>query len=139
MTTEQLFLIFIIVEMIQMFLLVISSWRTQKDINRLVSDPEFGGNILSNGVHGFIRELSKDKEKQEAFFGLIQIMGQAALEGVRGSTAVKPVKLKGWAKIFEPLVNSPDVQGMIAEKLAGTIKNVGEKGAEKAAEQSGWV
>lgn len=137
---EWLLTVLVIIELIEMTSLAWSSRKTQKDIEALVHDPNFGGSILSNGVHGFIKALAEDKEKQQAFFGLIQIMGQAALEGARGSAAVKPVKLKGWAKIFEPLVNSPEIQQMAAEKLGSMMKTAGEAGAKKAAETvtEGW-
>lgn len=136
MDVETLVFVFILVESVQMAGILWNTRQTNKLIRGLMEDPSIGGSVLSNGLHGFIQELAKSKEKQEAFFGLVQIMGQAALEGVRGSTAVKPVKLKGWAKIFEPLVNSPEVQGMIAEKLGETLKKTGEAGVEQATK--GW-
>lgn len=117
-----------IIQCLEMYLLLRSSRDTNEKLDNL-------GHLMSDGVHQWIADLAQDKEKQEAFFGLIQIMGQAALEGVRGATAGKPVKLRGWAKVFEPLVNSPEIQAMIAERLGQTIQATGKAGAKAAADK----
>jgi hypothetical protein len=90
-------------------------------------------------MHGFIMELHEDPKKQEAFFGLMAAIGNAAVQGIRGGpggVAPKPVKLKGWMKLFEPFINNPEVQGMVADKVAGFVKSTGEAGVEQAV--SGW-
>jgi len=127
----------VIGEFLQMAGVLYNTRKTNRLIQDLTDDPRIGGRILSNGFHGFILELQKDPAKQEAFFGLMALMGNAALQGVRGGGAApKPVKLKGFAKILEPFINNPDVQGMVADKIAGFVAKTGEAGVKEAT--GGW-
>ena len=135
MTMEQYMLlatilgfIFIIAELWQVYAL-------RKTVDRAVSDPEFAGIVFSNAIHGFIGELAKDEEKQQNFFGVMQIIGQNIMAGATGGGAPnKPVKLKGMARILEPFINSPQLHGMVMEKVGQGIANTGKKGVEKAGE-----
>jgi hypothetical protein len=138
MNIETLVFIFILVETIQMAGILYNTHKTNKLIDGLMNDPAVGGKVLSEGIHGFIEALQSDPKKQEYFFGLMASIGNAAVQGIRGKGGVapKPVKLSGWMKLFEPFINNPDVQGMVADKVAGFVAKTGEAGAEQAV--SGW-
>jgi len=139
MNIETLVFIFILVETIQMAGILYNTHKTNKLIDGLMNDPAVGGKVLSEGIHGFIEALQSDPKKQEYFFGLMASIGNAAIQGIRGGpggTPPKPVKLKGWMKLFEPFINNPEVQGMVADKVAGFVKNTGEAGVKEAV--GGW-
>ena len=133
MSIEQLMILFILIEMFQVFFILVQLIATRRQLNQIMEDPAYAGLIFSNAIHGFIGELVSDEDKQKNFFGLMQIIGQNIMAGATGGgPAGKPVKLKGWAKVLEPFVNNPQVQGVVAQKLGETLSNAGKKGVEKA-------
>lgn len=142
MSIESLMIAFILIEMFQVFFILVQVAQSKRMLENVLSEPEFAGAILSNAVYGFLEDLSKDEKKQRAFFGALSVMGSAMAQGAMGGGGVpsKPVKLSGFGKILEPFINSPQIQGMIGKRLGEFLDKTGKAGAEKAADKviEGW-
>lgn len=111
--------------------------KQTKLIEKIVYNPEYAAAVADNMFWGFMKGLKEDPVKEEVFFAVIAKLGNAAIQGIRnGGAAPKPVKLKGLARILEPFINNPDIQGMVADKVAGFVAKTGEAGAKQAVE--GW-
>lgn len=106
MNVETLMIIFIIVEAVQMFGILWNTRKTNQLIRDLMSDPAVGGAILSEGVHGFIKALVDDEEKQKTFFGFIRVctlnavetLKHPAVEGITGQSGAVNVDIVGMIK-----------------------------------------
>lgn len=138
MTDNELLLLIAFVTTITTLIQCIEMWilvHNQRETNRILSQP---GDIIKN----LIIQLQEDKDFQQNFWGLIQACGASIIQGIRGGGGElpKPVKLKGFARIFEPFVNNPDIQSMVADgiqrRLGTVLEETGKKAAEKATE--GW-
>lgn len=142
MSVESLMIMFILIEMFQVFFILIQVYQSKKMLTEILTQPEFAGAILSNAVYGFLDSLRADPKKQESFFGALSVMGSAMAQGAMngGGTPCKPVKLRGFAKVFEPFINNPQIQGMIGQRLGQFLDKTGRAGVDKAAESviEGW-
>jgi len=116
-----------VIQCIEMYLLV----RTHRQTNAILENP---GPMVADGIHGYLTELIEDPKMQEEFFSFVAICGKNMWQGVGATDAgdIKPVKLKGRMKMFEPIVNNPKIQEMVAQKIAATIQATGEAGISNA-------
>lgn len=116
-----------IIQTIEMYLLI----HTHKETNAILENP---GPMVAEGIHGYLQELISDPKMQEEFFTFVAICGKNMWQGIGATDGaeVKPVKLKGHMKMFEPIVNNPKIQEMVAQKIASSIQKTGEAGIARA-------
>lgn len=109
----------------EMYVLIKTGRETNHLIQELRDDPEYGGQILSNGIHGFILELVKDPEKQKAFFGLVTLMGQhamgAAKQAVTTAVQNKGKKIKTLGDVLGLVMDMPGIQNKITKAVGDVI------------------
>jgi len=111
-----------IIQTFEFIYLIQSSRRT----NELIEDP---APILI----GLIKRVQEDKEFAAAFGGLIVWAGQCAVQGVKDKVAtdMKPPKIKNLSDVLGYLVQMPQIQSAIQNKVSGAL---GDK-AEAVVEQ----
>ena len=131
-TTAQAFLLFAIVESIQMAFLVYNSRETNKLIHSLIHDPDIAGKVILSALFGFMSSIQQDKEKERVFFSFINTMA------VNGAMSIKQYMYgKGQET---PLWKKSDPVGSFFNMFGGTLKEkfmgAGEKAVEKAADKA---
>jgi hypothetical protein len=139
MTINEHFIYMVFLEALIFFIGIFIMWYQSRKqyvlIDSIINNPEYAATIMTNLITGLVRNLKEDKGLQEDFWGLVQTIGAAIIQGVRGGGELaKPVKLKGFARIFEPFINNPQVQDMVAGKIGQVMENAGKAGAKKVAE-----
>lgn len=148
MTIEQLMILFILIEIFQVFFILVQVYLTRQEMKKIMYQPEYAGAILSNALHGFLLQLNEDSKEGESrrtnFYGFMRILGQNIIAGVTGNNPgepMKPVKLKGGMKVFEPFVNDPNIRGHIVNEFFNKLKRKGEKKAVEVIDQQleGWL
>lgn len=81
-TLEVVLFLLVIVESVQVSAMLWNIVKMRKQVDRIVSDPEFMGKVLSSMLFGFMERVKKNPEDADKLFGFIAVAGQAAFDGV---------------------------------------------------------
>jgi len=131
---------FLIVEISQLYQLVRSQRRLTSIWETILEDPEYAGDVASNFVFGFVKNISEDPEKEKAFYAMIQVMAAHATASIKQqwSQAVKKKAPKNIFEALQSLTELPAVQQKIEQKISGMIGNPIADPAQPAEQSGSW-
>ena len=139
LTTAEAFLIFAVVESIQMFLLIYITRKNNVLWSSLMKDPEFAGDVLANALLGFMEKVSSDKKAHDVFFSFVGTCGVQMVHSAKeafGKAGAGGKPIKTGSKLLDGIINIPGIQDIVVSTLQKKVEG-GVKGAAESAVE-GW-
>lgn len=119
-----------LIQTIEMWLLVKSSRQT----NYLLSHP---GDLLLDGITGWIKNLWESDKDQKAFFTFMNILAQNMVLGIREAAAgagIKPPKIRNVQDAIGYILSLPGTQKRIEGLMSGeAVEDVAKEAVKDAA------